>query len=109
RTVLEAGIMLEPVIFPDAILTRARLWRDECFGHWNDDSVFPRIGEATLASPVNGESRVVVLHLGCGYFPKGKIMPGIRSARGEIIGEGYTVVLNTWRIDLQRESLMPIL
>jgi hypothetical protein len=101
--------MIEPVILPDDILTQARTWRDDCVRRWNADGIFPRIGEATLTSLVDGKPRKIVLHLSHGFDVKGKIFPGVRSEAGEVIEEGCTIVLNRERIDPQRESLMPIL
>jgi hypothetical protein len=104
--------MLEPVILSEAILNQARLWRDECLRRWADADTFPRIGEETLSSPVDGSQRKVVLHVSKGLFEggrpvKGKTAVGIFFDVGDI-REGYTVVVNSEMID-RPDSLTPVL
>lgn len=101
--------MVEAIILTDDILGQARTWRDDCVRRWNAEGIFPRIGEATVTSPVDGKPRKIVLYLSHGFDVKGKIFPGVRSEEGEVIEEGSTIVLNREKIDLQREPLMPIL
>jgi hypothetical protein len=100
--------MLAPVILPESILNHARLWQEECWRRWAEAVDFPRIGEATFVLPWEPKERKVVLHLGSGFSVKGKIFPGIRSVIGEVIGEGYTVVLNRLLIE-RRDRMIPIL
>jgi hypothetical protein len=104
--------MTEPVILSDAILHQARLWRDECLRHWSDADPFPRIGEETLASPVDGSRRKVVLHLSNSLLEggrpvKGKTAVGIFFDVGDI-RDGYTVVINRGMIHLA-DHWMPVL
>jgi hypothetical protein len=91
--------MLDPIILSDAILDQARVLRDACLQRWTERGEFPQIGAETLVSPVDGTSRKVVLHLGSGFRVKAQTCVGIRASTGQVIGEGYTVVLNRGLID----------
>jgi hypothetical protein len=106
---IKAVYMIEPVILSDEILKQARTWRDECVRAWNADGIYPRVGEAILTSPVDNKPRKVVLHLSHGFNVKGKVFVGVRSEEGEVIEEGYTIILNREKIDLQRDLLLVIL
>ena len=100
--------MTEPVILSDAILNQARQWQAECVGRWADADVLPRIGEALLTSPVDGQPRRVVLHLGQGFSVKAKTVVGLRSPTGWVIGTGNVIIINRGMIHLT-DAWTPIL
>jgi hypothetical protein len=100
--------MIEPVILSDAILNQARLWQADCVRRWAEAAVFPQIGGALLTSPVDGQPRKVVLHLGQGFNLKARTLVGVRSSTGQVIGTGNTIILNRGKIH-PADAWMPIL
>jgi hypothetical protein len=106
--------MLDPVLLTEEILGQGRRWREDCVRRWGEASTFPRVGEVTMTSPVDGSRRRVVLYLDevvyeGGRPVQGKTRVGVYVAPGNIEA-GYTVALSSALIDpSDRHSLTRIL
>jgi hypothetical protein len=102
--------MIKPVILTNPILTAAEEIATYYREWWWSCGQFTHIADANLVSPVDGHSRQVRFHLTFGFRNKAKTVCGLRAPghRGDIVGDGNTVVLNR-NLITDRDLFLPIL